>query len=186
MIKANLLKLITEITPLNNTEKQVIQETLEWIASRAPLYRLHKPDFPKKHLVTYFLHFDPTTEKVLLVDHRKANLWLPAGGHVEPNEAPLDAVKRECFEELGVEPDFIQMTPLFISATETPPPNDPHIDVSLWYLLKGDASTTFLFDQKEFRSVRWFSFDEIPFHHTDPHLKEFIEKFYLQYAAVNL
>lgn len=184
MKRAELLKLIKNIPPFNHEEAQVIEETIEWITSGAPLYRLHKPDFPKKHLVTYFLHFDITAEKVLLVDHRKANLWLPAGGHIEPDENPLDSVERECLEELGIASEFIQKTPLFISATETTGPSHPHIDVNLWYLLKGDASKTLLFDQTEFRSVHWFSFDEIPFDHTDQNLKTFIEKFYLYLTSI--
>ncbi|MFI5343447.1 MAG: NUDIX domain-containing protein [Chlamydiales bacterium] len=38
-----------------------------------------------------------------LVDHKKANLWLPAGGHVEPNEHPRETVKREILEELSIQ-----------------------------------------------------------------------------------
>lgn len=33
--------------------------------------------------------------KVLLIHHKKLNLWLPPGGHIEKNETPDDAVKRE-------------------------------------------------------------------------------------------
>jgi ADP-ribose pyrophosphatase YjhB (NUDIX family) len=32
---------------------------------------------------------------VLLVYHRKLAMWLPPGGHVEPNELPDDAAVRE-------------------------------------------------------------------------------------------
>ncbi len=39
---------------------------------------------------------------VLMIKHRKLGVWLPPGGHVEPNELPDDAVLREIFEETGV------------------------------------------------------------------------------------
>jgi 8-oxo-dGTP pyrophosphatase MutT (NUDIX family) len=39
---------------------------------------------------------------VLLVYHRKLAMWLPPGGHVEPNELPDDAAVREVREETGV------------------------------------------------------------------------------------
>jgi 8-oxo-dGTP pyrophosphatase MutT (NUDIX family) len=34
-------------------------------------------------------------------------LWLPCGGHVEPNELPDDAAVRETFEESGVLVDLV-------------------------------------------------------------------------------
>ena len=35
--------------------------------------------------------------------HRKVNAWLPPGGHIEPNEDPVQAVLREVLEETGLE-----------------------------------------------------------------------------------
>jgi 8-oxo-dGTP pyrophosphatase MutT (NUDIX family) len=40
--------------------------------------------------------------RVLLLHHRKLRMWLPPGGHVEPNELPDDAAVREVWEEAGV------------------------------------------------------------------------------------
>ena len=37
--------------------------------------------------------------KALLVHHAKLGLWLFPGGHIEKDEIPDDAVKREAFEE---------------------------------------------------------------------------------------
>ena len=52
-------------------------------------------------------HFTATgyvvsSQGVLLHWHKKINLWLPPGGHVEPNEDPVEAVLREIFEETGL------------------------------------------------------------------------------------
>lgn len=41
-------------------------------------------------------------EKTLLHRHKKLGLWLPCGGHIEPNELPDDAAVREVLEESGV------------------------------------------------------------------------------------
>lgn len=35
--------------------------------------------------------------------HAKVKAWLPPGGHIEPNEDPVQAVKREVLEETGLE-----------------------------------------------------------------------------------
>jgi ADP-ribose pyrophosphatase YjhB (NUDIX family) len=40
--------------------------------------------------------------KVALHWHRKINAWLPAGGHIEANEDPVQAVMREIDEEFAV------------------------------------------------------------------------------------
>jgi 8-oxo-dGTP pyrophosphatase MutT (NUDIX family) len=41
--------------------------------------------------------------KVLLHWHRKLGMWLPPGGHIEPDELPDEAAAREVLEETGVE-----------------------------------------------------------------------------------
>jgi 8-oxo-dGTP pyrophosphatase MutT (NUDIX family) len=41
--------------------------------------------------------------KTLLLLHRKLNMWLPPGGHIDPNELPHDAAYREVCEETGLE-----------------------------------------------------------------------------------
>ena len=39
--------------------------------------------------------------------HPKVKMWLPPGGHIEPNEDPLQAVKREVMEETGLEVEVL-------------------------------------------------------------------------------
>ena len=40
--------------------------------------------------------------RVLLLWHPKHSMWLPPGGHIEPNELPDEAALREVAEETGV------------------------------------------------------------------------------------
>lgn len=46
--------------------------------------------------------FVSTPEATLLHWHRKVRLWLPPGGHIEPDEDPVDAALRETLEETGL------------------------------------------------------------------------------------
>ena len=39
--------------------------------------------------------------------HKKVKAWLPPGGHVEPNEDPVQAVAREAQEETGLEVEVV-------------------------------------------------------------------------------
>lgn len=43
------------------------------------------------------------TESILLVNHRKLDMWLPPGGHIELHELPDEAARRELKEETGLE-----------------------------------------------------------------------------------
>ena len=40
--------------------------------------------------------------RALLHKHKKLAMWLPCGGHIEPNELPDEAALRETLEESGV------------------------------------------------------------------------------------
>jgi 8-oxo-dGTP pyrophosphatase MutT (NUDIX family) len=46
-------------------------------------------------------------QRVLLALHRKLSMWLPPGGHIEPNELPDDAAVREVLEETGVRCELV-------------------------------------------------------------------------------
>lgn len=53
-------------------------------------------------------HFTATTYvahdgKVLLHRHRRQGIWLPPGGHIERDELPHDAARREIEEETGLQ-----------------------------------------------------------------------------------
>lgn len=168
--------IVASITPGDDLENQHRQETLTWIESGSPLYRVTKPDTPPKHLVSYFILIDEKAQKILLVDHKKAQLWLPTGGHVEGNEDPQETVRRECCEELGIEAEFWSEDPLFITVTQTVGLTAGHTDVSLWYVLKGDQNTAFTFDREEFNDIRWFALADIPYASSDPHMERFIAK----------
>lgn len=56
-------------------------------------------------------------ERVLLVKHRKLNLWLPPGGHMEADEkgmyieSPEECAVREVLEETGVSVEVIGTLP---------------------------------------------------------------------------
>ncbi len=42
-------------------------------------------------------------DKLLLVFHKKMGMWFPPGGHINANELPEDALKREIKEETGLD-----------------------------------------------------------------------------------
>lgn len=168
--------LISSMRPLDSIEKEHIHFALDWIESGNEIFRIEKPAIPDTHLVSYFVIASPEMNRILLVDHKKAELWLPPGGHVDLGEDPKETVRREAKEELGIDAEFLFEEPLLLTVTKTVGNVARHTDVSLWYLLKGDPSQVLDYDPNEFHQIRWFGIDEIPFEKSDPHMKRFIEK----------
>lgn len=165
---------IAEIEPLDPLECAHSADALAWIDSGVELCRVAKPATPPKHLVSYFAVVDAS--HILLVDHKKAQLWLPPGGHVECGEHPRATVVRELKEELGFSPTQDVAAPLMITCTETVGLTAGHTDVSLWYVVRYDREQSINFDRLEFSAVRWFPFGEVPYERSDPHMKRFIRK----------
>lgn len=165
---------LARIEPCDALEHAHLTDALAWVDSGAELCRIAKPATPPKHLVSYFTVVDDG--HILLVDHRNAQLWLPAGGHVEPGEHPRTTVLRELGEELGLAPSQLVAPPLMLTCTETVGLTAGHVDVSLWYVLHGDRRQPLAFDATEFSEVRWFRFADAPFERSDPHLRRFLGK----------
>ncbi len=175
-MRAEIRKEVDLIEPLDQLEKETKSDVLSWIDSGVEICRLKKPDIPPKHLISYFALVDG--EYILLVDHINAELWLPTGGHVEPDEHPRNTALREAKEELSIDGEFLHEHPLFVTITETVGKTAGHTDVSIWYTLKGDRSKELAFDDSEFLGVRWFRKDEVPLDRTDKHMERFLKKLY--------
>ena len=161
--RTNLLAILDRIRPFDERETVDLQDIALWLDGTADIYRRVKPDVPVKHLVVYFVVIDQQRRSLLLMDHLKAGLWLPTGGHVEPDEDPYDTVSRELAEELGVQASFVSTIanlPLFATVTPTRGAGT-HTDVSLWYVVAGDEKMWLEPDPREFRGHRWQSYDNV-------------------------
>jgi 8-oxo-dGTP diphosphatase len=167
---------VRSIQPCDRVEQEHIDYTIAWIESDAPLCRIEKPATPPQHLVAYFVLFDARAHEILLVDHKKAGLWLPSGGHVEPNEHPQATVERELWEELQLAASFVFQQPIFLTVTQTVGTTAGHTDVSLWYVLHGDCRHPLHYDREEFDRIAWFPLDRLPLERTDPHMARFAGK----------
>jgi 8-oxo-dGTP diphosphatase len=165
---------VSSIVPFDSLEIHDIANCLAWVDSGVELCRLAKPATPPVHLVSYVVVVDDG--HVLLVDHRNAQLWLPAGGHVEPGEHPRITAARELEEELGFAAAHAIEAPVFVTATTTVGLTAGHTDISLWYVVRASRHQGIEFEEREFNGVRWFAFNEVPFERADPHLHRFLRK----------
>lgn len=168
----NVKRLIDGIVPTDDLERRHLDDARAWLSATTDVFRrTASPVAPSKHLVSYFLLVDAEEDGAFLLgDHRKSGLWLPSGGHVEPDEDPVETVRRECVEELGVEANFNGETgeqPVFVTVTKTRSSRpDQHTDVSLWFVLEHSRDEALQPDPREYRSVRWWTMKE--FRDADP------------------
>lgn len=123
---------------------------------------------------TYII--DERLRKVLLIFHKKLKKWLPCGGHIDPNETPTEAAKREALEETGFHIEIIKQENVWIEKwnaksferpylcllEEIPAfgemPSHQHMDFI--YLARPIAGEKIL-NTKETEGIRWFSEEEI-------------------------
>lgn len=62
--------------------------------------------------------------RVLLHRHKKLGMWLPPGGHIDPDELPDEAACRETLEETGVAVRLVD-GPLSLPDGHTVTPEEP-------------------------------------------------------------
>ncbi|WP_228539368.1 NUDIX hydrolase [Nocardia sp. XZ_19_385] len=151
---------------------------MAWLDATDDIFRRAKPATPSPHLVAYVVLVDPVGRAVFLGRHLNAGLWLPTGGHVEPGEHPAEAARREAVEELGIDPDFsvTGADPLMLTVTTTVGRNAGHVDVSLWYTIRGDRTRDYPLDAAEFGAGRWWDIDKYAVPQSDPHFSRFLTK----------
>lgn len=114
--------------------------------------------------------FPVRDDETLLVFHRKLERWLPPGGHIETNETPDQAVKRELREELDIEVELFPYNNLDVTDAVKRNLAQPfHVNVhsvgdhdhcTFFYLCRPTSSE---FDPKrdEVEQAGWFSAAEL-------------------------
>jgi 8-oxo-dGTP diphosphatase len=111
--------------------------------------------------------------RVLLHWHRKNRMWLPFGGHIEPNEDPVQAVRREVEEECGLKVELLGTSPTF-GVTNLPSVAPPvlillepvtdgvteHEHIDLIYFCRPNGGTEVLTGHPD-ATIRWVSRAEL-------------------------
>jgi len=127
----------------------------------------------KQQFVTsaYILHKDAA----LLIFHPKIKRWLPPGGHIEPNESPIEAVKREVKEEVGLDIEIIKdehvvvdrwnaksfARPFLCLIEEIPKTKDEKAHRHLDFIYLANALNPKNALSSEDHPIKWFTFEEI-------------------------
>jgi 8-oxo-dGTP pyrophosphatase MutT (NUDIX family) len=110
--------------------------------------------------------------KTLLMLHRKLNMWLPPGGHIDPGETPDEAVIREIKEETGLDAEIVSekgpekkgvralFRPAVIQLEDIPDPKGFHQHIDLIYFCRVTGGELQL-AEREAKNMRWYSAAEL-------------------------
>ena len=109
--------------------------------------------------------------ELLLIHHRKLDKWLPVGGHIEDNETPCEALRREVREEVGIEIEFLHYpTPRRGNDRDYPTSfyvnkhriTESHSHYCLFFLCK-PKSMDLQIDESEVKGYSWVTQDTLKF-----------------------
>lgn len=110
--------------------------------------------------------------KVLLLWHRKLAMWLPPGGHIDPDELPDEAAVREVKEETGLDVVLLSLTamaqmpgPLQLARPEgiqleDISPGHQHIDLIYFATLRDSEAVRPVANQEVDRAG-WYGRDDL-------------------------
>lgn len=120
--------------------------------------------------VTGFVSVDGRTA----LHRHRLGIWLPPGGHIEPNEDPVQAVLREVDEETRLQVTLLPVSPPFAyrRPTQLHPPvamavydiprdgslDEPHQHIDLIYFTRAPRGAALPVDAHDWR---WFSPDDL-------------------------
>jgi len=119
-------------------------------------------------------------DKVLLIHHKSSGLWLPPGGHIDPDENSDDALIRELKEETGLDIIILNMSKLPKEGNVIKPLAVP-FDVNL-HKVKDHLHCCFFYiaeaknpekakPNKELLDLKWLTRDELETEDLQPDVK---------------
>ncbi|MFA5075337.1 MAG: NUDIX domain-containing protein [Candidatus Babeliales bacterium] len=117
-------------------------------------------------------------DRILFILHKKLQIWLPPGGHVDEGELPHEAVVREVFEETGVRAEIVDpigdlglvvngqeiqiSTPIAVFHENIPAHGvkPEHLHYDFLYHMKS-LEEHLVHAEKEIEAAHWFTLDEV-------------------------
>ncbi|MBI5356783.1 NUDIX domain-containing protein [Candidatus Collierbacteria bacterium] len=127
--------------------------------------KLTRDENPATHFGVYFAGFDPEVKEVFVGLHKKSDLWLFNGGHIDRGESLGETLAREMGEEWGfVHSAAKALESSLLTITEITSDRQicrRHYDI--WYFAPVDK-TSFSPDEsklkQEFHQIKWAAFPE--------------------------
>lgn len=119
---------------------------------------IHKNKLWHRHVSAWIMNYDGKIlmQKRSLMKKKNPGLWSKTGGHVEAGENVIDAIKREVFEEIGLNIDNYEYINLFKNDKE----NEKYFAYG-YIVFTNLKENDFLLQKEEVDSVKYFSIEEL-------------------------
>lgn len=140
-------------------EAQHLQSILDLLSGKHTAF--DRTEYEPGHITASAFVIHPSQPAVALVNHRKIGRWLQPGGHVEPDDADIEAAaRREVAEEIGAE-DLSNFGVVDVDVHVFPErgeqPQHLHLDVRMGFIARSER----LIGGEESDGVRWAPFTEM-------------------------
>lgn len=118
----------------------------------------------RAHITSSAVVVNEDFDAMLLMHHKKLNIWLQFGGHADGNSDLLSVAKKELEEESGIIDFHVYSEDIFDLEIHQIPQrkNEPehlHFDVRFLFVVDNDVS--FKVNKDEALDIRWFSLDGV-------------------------
>jgi len=153
-LKQTLLNEFSLLAHKPYVNKDTLRKFLRFVTDEPYLIRDNNR---KDHVCCFFLPINLATKSIYLVHHKKAQDWIPPGGHIDTSETPLQTVRREFNEELSftVSNEDVFLFDITIKDVRSSK-NYCETHYDLWYIILCREQTPFVYLKKEFYNASWF------------------------------
>jgi len=155
-----LCTLIAEYSDRFPEEAQTCKRLRQFVESHADCFsRTYAPG----HVTSSAWLFDTGGKRVLLTHHKKLDIWVQLGGHMEGEASVLESALREAREESGIEGISVRSDLLFdIDIHEIPARRDEptHLHYDCRFALQTESTDEFVLTE-ESHELRWVPVAEV-------------------------
>jgi 8-oxo-dGTP pyrophosphatase MutT (NUDIX family) len=141
------------------------------------------------HLTASAWVVDDAQSKVLLTHHKKLDIWLQLGGHIEEEDTDIyTACRRELIEESGLIDFELLSSAIFDIDVHSIPlskkgiPAHFHYDIRL--LFRGDSRQKPIFDIQESNQVDWIDLDQIANYSNEVSVIRMVKKSLINFFSI--
>jgi len=180
MKNENIYNLIIDYVPENDQEETDKKIMLKYINEFDDVLTRENKMF---HFTTSAWIVNKDRTKVLMIYHNIYNSWAWVGGHADGNDNLLEVVKREIFEETGIDKIRLLTDKIFGLSIQIVKPHvkkgkyvNSHLHYDLQFLFEASENDVLKIKEDENSNVAWLDINTVLDKVTEDHMKPIYEK----------